>query len=219
MNRNVVEACVEAGVFERPPQPNIQYKAGLDMSGGSVDSAALCIAHNDESKQSVVIDCIRERRAPHSPEQVIEEFAGVLKSYGIYKAVSDRYGGSWPTEAFSRFNITVEPADRNKSQIYVDFLPLINSARVKLLDDERSVAQLCSLERKVGRGREHVDHPPNSHDDRINAVALAAVSSVSPWESYDVSYSGFGYGDRDDDPDGARAFRVARLLEHIGRFG
>ena len=84
VNREAVAACVGSGVGERPPQPGILYTGFADLSGGSVDSAALAIAHNETGRDTVILDLVRERRAPHSPESVIEEFSKTLKTYNIY---------------------------------------------------------------------------------------------------------------------------------------
>ena len=71
-----------------------------------------------------------------------------------------------------------EPADKSKSEIYVDLLPLINSTAVDLLDNERLVTQLTSLERRTSRGgRDSIDHAPGAHDDLANAVAGALVTA------------------------------------------
>jgi hypothetical protein len=68
--------------------------------------------------------------------------------------------------------------------MYVDLLPLINSRRIDLLDHTKLVNQLCSLERRTARGgRDSIDHPPQGHDDLINAVAglAAAVTKHSAY--------------------------------------
>jgi hypothetical protein len=41
--------------------------------------------------------------------------------------------------------VSYEPAEKSKSKMYVDLLPLINSGAVDLLDHERLVMQLTSL--------------------------------------------------------------------------
>lgn len=69
-----VMARVSHGVHERAPERGISYEGFADMSGGSGDSAALCIGHNDRSKQTIVVDALREVRAPHSPDAAAEEF-------------------------------------------------------------------------------------------------------------------------------------------------
>ena len=96
---------------------------------------------------------------------------------------------------------------------------MINSARVELLDDERSINQLCSLERRVSKfgGEDKISHPPNSHDDRINAVALAATKAALPYGSDNCFMDG-GEGE-EDQGEQARLWRVQSLLNHIGRFG
>ena len=63
-----------------------------------------------------------------------------------------------------------------KSDLYRDFLPLINSQQVDLLDIPRGIAQLCSLERRTARGgRDSIDHAPGAHDDIANAIAGLVV--------------------------------------------
>jgi hypothetical protein len=99
----------------------------------------------------MVNDLIRERRPPFSPDAVVKEFSDTLKSYGITRVYGDRYGGEWPREAFRKHGIEYKVADKTKSEIYLALLPLLNSGRVELLDHQRLVSQLCSLERRTSR--------------------------------------------------------------------
>jgi hypothetical protein len=147
------------------------------MSGGSGDSAALCIGRNDRSRQTVVTDALREVRAPHSPEAAAEEFSVLLKSYRVTKISGDRYGGLWPVEVFAKFGIVYEQSAAPKSDLYQALLPRINSGRIDLLDNQRLIGQLCGLERRTARGgRDSIDHAPGGMDDVANCVAgLAAL--------------------------------------------
>ena len=43
----------------------------------------LAVCHNDRWTDKPVLDCIRERTAPFSPDDVAAEFAGILKEYRI----------------------------------------------------------------------------------------------------------------------------------------
>jgi hypothetical protein len=114
-----------------------------------------------------------------SPDDVVKEFAGTLKSYGIARVKGDRYGGEWPREVFRKHGVEYSVADKAKNDLYRDLLPLLNSGRVELLDLPRLVAQLCSLERRTARGgRDSIDHPPGAHDDVANCVAGVAVTAV-----------------------------------------
>jgi hypothetical protein len=170
----VVEDAVVNGRYELAPSPlTYKYRGFVDPSGGSSDSFTLSIAHGEGD--IAVLDCIREFRPPFSPENVVAELAGVLRSYGLNEVTGDAYSGEFVRELFRDKGISYNISRKSKSQIYVDLLPMLNSGRVVLLDHPKMVAQLCSLERRTtrGTGRDIVDHPPNAHDDLINAAAGA----------------------------------------------
>jgi hypothetical protein len=177
VSREVVDAAVVAGRYELPPVPNTNYVAFVDPSGGSADSMTLAIAHR-YSDGRIVIDAVRERKPPFSPDDVVLEFSGLLKGYGVRKVVGDRYAGEWPRERFRVAGITYELSDKPKSDIYRDCLPLLNSGKIELLDHNRLVAQLCNLERRTARGgRDSIDHPPGQQDDLANVCAGVALQA------------------------------------------
>jgi hypothetical protein len=172
-----LEAVRMPGRFEQAFQAahRDSYVAFLDPAGGSgQDSMTLAIAHHENGR--AVLDCVREERPPFAPSVTVATFADVLKSYGLTTATSDRYAGSWPTEAFSKVGITVTPSDRTKSEIYQDLLPLVMSGTCELLDQAKLFKQLAGLERRTARGgRDSIDHGPRLHDDVANAAAGALV--------------------------------------------
>jgi hypothetical protein len=181
VTREVVEACIETGCFERPRGSSgwRSHVAFLDAAGGSgSDSMTMAIAHLEGSV--AVLDAVRERKPPFSPDDVVEEFSSLMKSYGVFRAESDKYGGDWIGEAFRKRNITVSPSAKPKGDIYREMLPLLNAGRCSLLDMPRLVKQLCDLERRVARsGKDSIDHPPGAHDDVANAAAGALVMAGS----------------------------------------
>jgi hypothetical protein len=82
-------------------------------------------------------------------------------------------------ERFRARGITYVPAEKPKSDLYRDLLPILNAHRAELLDLPRLAAQLCSLERRTTRGgRDSIDHPPGTHDDVANAVAGAICRAI-----------------------------------------
>jgi hypothetical protein len=181
----VVEACV--GDYREQQAADNSYQAFVDPSGGSKDSFTLAISHRDLRNDLVVIDCIREAKPPFSPEQVVEDFTALLKSYRVTQVTGDRYGGEFPRELFRKHGITYELAQQTKSELFRDFLPLLNSVRVTLPRNERLVSQIVGLERRVSAGgRETITHPEHGHDDLANAVAGAA--SLSKYGGFDFSY-------------------------------
>jgi hypothetical protein len=75
----------------------------------------------------------------------------------------------------------VPRAGGSRSALYLAFLPLVNSGRIDLLDNQRMLLQFVGLERRVARsGKDSVDHAPGSHDDLSNAVAGAAQMAMAP---------------------------------------
>lgn len=174
ISREAVEACIAAGRLELPMMKNTRYSAFVDPSGGSADSMTLAVGHDE--KGIVVIDALREIRPPFSPEAVVEEFAVLLKTYGVRSVWGDRFAGEWPRERFRMHGIDYRVGVKPKSDLFRDLLPLLNSGGIELLDVPRLAAQLCSLERRTSRGgRDSIDHPPNAHDDLANAVAGVAA--------------------------------------------
>ena len=145
----VVESCI-GSYYEMAPAAGTSYYAFTDPSGGSDDAFTLSVSHRDGER--VVIDCIREVKPPLSPEVVIAEFVSVLNSYHCHRVTGDRYGGEFPREQFRKRGIAYDVSDRVKSDIYVDFLPLLNSGRVLLPRNDKLLHQLCSLERTTVRG-------------------------------------------------------------------
>src|SRR5262245_6053844 len=169
----IVRECTD-NVRERLPRRDHSYVAFVDPSGGSSDSMTLAIAHTDG--KTVVLDAVREVRAPFSPGAVVEEFAALLARYQIWMVHGDRYAGEWAREPFQQRGIGYEVAEQTKSDLYLAFLPLLNSRSLALIDNARLEHQLTSLERKVTRGgRDTIDHPRGGHDDVANAVAGACV--------------------------------------------
>jgi hypothetical protein len=175
VSREAVEACVVPGRLELPLLRNTRYFAFVDPSGGSSDAMTLAIGHNNE-KGVVVVDALRERRPPFSPEATVEEFVTLLQAYGVRSVSGDRYAGEWPRERFKMRGIAYEVGAKPKSDLYRDLLPLVNSAGIELLDVPRLAAQLCGLERRTSRaGKDSIDHAPGGHDDLANSVAGVAA--------------------------------------------
>lgn len=141
-------------------------------------SSTLAVAHHE--RNVAVLDLIREVRPPFSPEAVVKDFSETLRLFRVHRVAGDAYAGSWPSEEFSKAGINYRISKRSKSDIYRQLLPLLNSGRIRLLDQPRLVGQLLSLERRTARGgRDSVDHGPRGHDDIVNAAAGVLVEAAS----------------------------------------
>jgi hypothetical protein len=171
-----IEAAVDRGVTVRPPQLNsgFTYQSFCDPSGGAKDSFTAAIAH--EENGIAMLDCLIEIRAPFNPTAATAEISNLLKTYGLHSVKSDRYGAAWVVDAFAQCGIKLEHAERNRSEIYLDCLPLFTAGKARILDHKRTIHQFASLERRTSSiGKDRVDHGVGGSDDCCNAAAGALV--------------------------------------------
>ena len=137
-----------------------RYVAFLDFAGGGgEDSATLAVAHEEDrdGQKVFTLDAVSEVRPPFSPEQVCADFAVLLRRYSIATATADRWAGLFPVEHMAKHGVTVRQSAKAKSEIYKEFLPLLNSGSVKLLDSPRLLAQIARARapRSAWRARLH----------------------------------------------------------------
>jgi len=169
----VVAACRMLRRYELPPMRGVTYRAFVDPSGGSSDSMTLAIAHASAGR--IVIDALREQKAPFDPDATVKEFAATLAEYRVSTVRGDRYGGEWPRERFSTRGVFYRVVEYSKSELYQALLPRLNAGTIELLDHDRAIKQLLGLERRTSRGgRDSIDHPSGAKDDVINAIAGVA---------------------------------------------
>lgn len=172
---DLIESLVIPKRLELPPLKDVVTHGFTDSSGGRGDSFTLGISHKDHNSGRIILDCIRERRPPFDPVEVVQEYAKTLKSYGLSSVTGDKYSGSWCSLAFQKEKIQYMDSELTKSEIYQSFLPLCSSGQVELLDHKKMISQLVSLERKTrSGGRDLVDNFLG-HDDIANVCAGACV--------------------------------------------
>lgn len=202
----VVEQCTALGRHELGYISSNRYVAFVDPSGGSADAMTLAIAHREG--EIAVLDAVRVVKPPFSPEQTVNDFCALLKSYRISKVTGDRYAGEFAREPFRKNGISYDLSEKPKSDLYRDLLPVLNSGGCELLDIRQLHRELIGLERRVARsGRESIDHAPGGHhDDLANSVA-GALLLAGQRSGYDTSMAWVGTDDE-----------VAGLYQGIGRF-
>ncbi len=170
-----VAACVVTGRRELPPVVGIRYSAHIDPAGGGADAFACAVGHRDGNR--IVIDCLRAWHSKN-PEGTVEECADLLRRYGVSSVTGDRYSAEWVREAFRKRGIGYEWSELDRSALFLELLPVINSQAIELLDDDHLLRELRGLERRRGSsGRDRVDHRQGQHDDR--AVCVAGVASLA----------------------------------------
>jgi hypothetical protein len=216
---DVIEACTDFGVYERPPRRGVNYVCFIDAAGGTgADSFSLCIAHADARCE---IDVLRERKPRFVPAQVIAEWAPLIRSYGILEVEGDKFAGGFHSSEWHSYNIAFKPCERTTSENYLSALPVFLANRVRLLDYSTLRHQLSTLERRVGAGdRESVSHPQHAsaHDDCATSCcgAIAAIMR-GDGSYYDSSYSGFQDPVTDRDLGYAMAQWARETVDSINR--
>lgn len=153
--------------------------ASGERKGNDRFSVAVASLHHDRA----VLDVLRWWPPPFNPSSVIAEIADLMRRYRITQISGDRYAPGFVAEQFRQHGITYVPSPLDRSQLYLELLPLVNSGQVVLLDVPELLRELRGLERRRGTGgRDRVDHAPGAHDDLANAAAGALVLAMQARE-------------------------------------
>ncbi|MGP9831142.1 hypothetical protein [Marinobacter sp. NSM] len=165
-----------------PPQSGKTYAGFVDVAGGGADEFTLAIAFTDGER--VITAGVWAERG--NPAEITAKYAKILKQYRISTIHGDRYAADWPVQEFAKHRITMKPSELNRSELYLELLPMLQTGTVDLPPDEKTLTQFSLLERRTGRsGKDSVDHGPQGHDDRANAVAgaarMAKRASANDW--------------------------------------
>jgi hypothetical protein len=179
----LIEDAVDAGVLVRPPRPGIRYVGFADAASGvGKDSYAIGVAHLEGNL--TVLDMLHEIRPKFDPQVATAECAALFKSYGIHTVTGDKYAAGFVIEAFKSNGITYRYSEKDRSQLYLEALPLFASGRARLVDNKRLVTQFATLERRTSAGgRDQINHGAgDAHDDACNAAAGALAMTVGQYE-------------------------------------
>ena len=102
-----------------------------------------------------------------------------MRSYGISSVVGDKYAGEWVSAEFRDANISYKSSELNKSELYLELLPILTQGTAELPDQSKMINQITGLERRTrSSGKDLVDHYPGGHDDLANAIAGVCVMAI-----------------------------------------
>ena len=105
--------------------------------------------------------------------------AGAAEYLAQFRTDIEAYISSEAVDAVTDFSVFERQArsmatQEPKGTLYLNFLPPVNSGKVRLLGNKRLVSQLISLERSTASsGKDGIDHARGGNDDCANAVAGA----------------------------------------------
>ena len=132
----------------------MRYVAFCDAASGERrgnDAFTVAVAHVEQDH--AVLDVLRAWLPPFNPSGVIAEIADLLKRYGITSVSGDKYAPGFVAEHFRAHGIGYEPSLVDRSALYLELLPLVNSGQVRLLDQPELLRELRGLERCRGTSR------------------------------------------------------------------
>ena len=139
--------------LEIPPRPGIQFCAFVDPSGGRHDVFTIAIGHKEGSGDGsfYVCDVLCGRYQPFDPASVVEEYANVLKFYRIHTILGDNYSAEFVSAAFNKQGIKYTCSEMNKSQLYIESLPLFMRQSLSISNHPKLLRELRLLERRTSR--------------------------------------------------------------------
>ena len=218
LDDEVIEKVID---YSRPleiPPRGIAYCAFVDPSGGRHDAFTLAIGHREGSGSGAffVCDVLRGRYPPFDPASVVEEYATILKSYRVHSVVGDNYSAAWCETAFTKAGIKYIRSEMNKSQLYIESLPLFMRQSLSIPNHPKLICELRLLERRTSRmGKDVVDHGPHGADDHANALAGLLRTLTS---AVDISMSWVA-GDEDENKDGRQSHGAQMLTNYLANRG
>jgi hypothetical protein len=181
----VVDAAIDAGVTERPPEPplgNDYYVAAVDLSGGTgEDSAAVSIQHTEQDDSGPEVcgqDLLREWEPPFDPGVMVAEVARECQRYGVTEVVGDQFSEGFAAAEFRRHGITYTVSARKTAECVLDSLAVLNTRRVRLLDHPKLRRQFLGLRRDYASGGRPTILETRRHDDLAVVTARGIVACL-----------------------------------------
>src|SRR5207249_11763833 len=141
-----LEACVERDIAALGPQTADvvpRYVGFVDAAtGGGSDRFAAAVAHWERVGAVAVLDRVWAWAPPFDPNRAIAEAADLLKGYRIREVAGDRFAGGsegrFVESAFRSNGIMYNVSELDRSAIYLELVPLVNSATCRLVNDEET---------------------------------------------------------------------------------
>jgi len=167
-----------------PNDPTPVYVAAMDPAFRH-DKFAFTIMHHS-LEEGIVQDYFQEWTptpdAPLNPNDILTQIKLVLDRFGINVIYSDQYQLESLQQLASNLGFTIFGVDftaASKAKIYGSFATLINTRRLRLLDNDSVYDQFVALEkRRTPNGTIQISAPPGKYDDAAAAVSLCTHQCV-----------------------------------------
>jgi hypothetical protein len=184
LNADLIENARARGITQRPPESRNFYIAAIDPAFRQ-DAFGFTIVHADADGkivQDYVDRWMSDGQTPLNPVDIIPDIAGVLKTYNIKSVFSDQYNLEALQFIANQYGFTIEEvtfSSKSKAEIYGNLRHLLNQGSLSLLDDQETINELKSIEKRLSQaGTVQISAPEGMHDDMATVVAIAAHEAV-----------------------------------------
>jgi hypothetical protein len=184
---DVIDACVERGIEERPPVEGVRYICAVDPAFKG-DMFAVSFAHGEERGRDklprLVLDACTAWKASRGGsldvETCIADVAALCEEYNVTTVYTDQHGYPALENAFERLtNLTLierpwtSSGPEGKAVKFRAVRDAMVSRRVRLLDNRDLLRQFHSIQGELLRsGGERIEARAG-HDDMVDATVLA----------------------------------------------
>lgn len=180
----LIEKARTVGVTHRAPDKKFFYVAAIDPAFRH-DAFGFTICHCDPA-EGIVQDYVQRWHDPFgtplNPGEIFPVIAEVLKQYNIKSVYSDQYTIETLQYIAQQHGFGIEEvtfSSESKASIYANLQQLLNQEKLRLLDDQQTITELKSIEKKnTQAGGVTISAPDGQHDDMATVLAIAAHEAV-----------------------------------------
>lgn len=180
----MIEKSRDVGKTFRPPNPQNFYVAAIDPAFRR-DAFGFTIVHADPSL-GIVQDYVERWHDPYGmpldPGIIMPHIAAKLSEYGMRSVYSDQYTIETLQYIALQHGFGIEEvtfSSGSKAEIYANLQQLLNQGRLLLLDDQETINELKTIEKKNTQGGQvRISAPEGQYDDMATVLAIAAHEAV-----------------------------------------
>ena len=180
----LIEKARDIGITVRPPKKGPFYIGAIDPAFRR-DAFGFTIVHADP-QLGIVQDYVMRWHDPFGtpldPGVVVPAIAAKLQEYGMRSVFSDQYTIETLNYIALQHGFSIEEVtftSSSKAEIYANLQQLLNQERLRLLDDQETINELKSIEKKNTQGGQvRISAPEGMYDDMATVIAIAAREAV-----------------------------------------